>query len=198
MHKAGALAVSLLSIVVTACGSLSTSLQSSQRVGATLVLPARTDGSRDVVMNPAWVIRPGSGTALLSLGAEWSSRRPQQVVLVVRLSTVNYQPVTAATLQLGGEDIVLPALEQVVILSEFALPDPYSGLKLSEREFVISRTQLDQLMQAPTALLRVRAGTREFVGDLRARSSGNITAGMSLPDFVAAVRALDGGAAAAP
>lgn len=118
------------------------------------------DGSRVVS------VHPGSASGCCSIGATWSSGRPEQVQIDASITGGSYTSIQGIAFNIDGRIVQLPTTNLPTQFDSARVPGTATTYRSSVKSFVIPRADFDAMLAAK--MLRVRLETTSGVreGDL--------------------------------
>ena len=191
----------LAALVLAGCAGMSESMQRSVGVGEVSTSTSSFDGKSEVVMQPAWVADADGGMPQFKLGFFWTENVPDTVVVLASVASLDdYSLIEGLALNLDGEIIDLQALDALTDLDHDRLIRVTCNrygcnegmvLRTSEKRYLAPLSVVRRLAESSNAKVKLSFAKTYTVGNFSAKSSGNVTAAQSLPDFLQSVDLAD-------
>lgn len=171
--------------------------------GAVVAKDSKFDGSREVVMQTAWVAPLEGGIAEISLGLTYRSSQPKGVILKANITNMSgVTDIQAVSISIDGETIIAKPVDAIeskkdnLLVTNDTCTYSYGfrtcakgiSMKSLNKLYIIPSSVPSDIMNAKEALIRVEADGRYIEGDLKASSFGNHTFKDSLPEFVSKMK----------
>ena len=185
-----------------------------KRYGKIQISTSSFDGKKEIKLTPV-PIKPTNISSTLSdalfkpmppsfkVGLSWKDNPEDNVLLIVEVSQfggssiTNYTNINDVSLNIDGDMVDLKSLEdltnhssKIVTNARCSLYGCSSGddVKTSSKMFEINFQQLEDILTASSAKIKISSGREYNVGDLKALWKGNITLIERLPDFINEVK----------
>lgn len=171
--------------------------------GAVVAKDSKFDGSREVVMQTAWVAPSEGGMAEISLGLTYRSSQPKGVILKANITNMSgVTDIQAVSINIDGKTIEAEPVDAIeskkddLLVTNDTCTYSYGfrtctkglSMKSLNKLYVIPSSLPSDIINAKHAFIRVEADGRYIEGDLKASSFGNHTFKDSLPEFVSKMK----------